>query len=192
MRIARTLLRLQRRALQRVYGFDDWHVGHANESYVSDVVRYLNARPESARQSVVDIGCGTGDIVRRLRFRHRLGLDRDAGVLAAARVLAFPQSSTDLRFERFEFPTGTLAGAHDAIIMVNWTHLVEPGQLRLVLQCYAAEHLRPDGVVVIDTVNDPAYTHAHDVHALALKGMAIELLGQYSRGRRVWVLHAMA
>jgi SAM-dependent methyltransferase len=192
MRVARTLLRWQRTVLQRLYGFDTWHVGHANETYVADIVRHLNHRPAEARGRVVEIGCGTGDILRRLRYEHRLGLDRDAGVLAAARLLALAQFSARPRFEHFEFPIDTLAGVYDAIIMVNWTHLVPPEQLRPVLQQYAAKHLRPEGVIVLDTVKDPAYTYAHDVHAFGLPRIKIDRLGEYPRGRQVWVLHAMA
>ena len=36
---------LERSLLQRVYGFDRWHVGHAGEAYAADIVRYLNAWP---------------------------------------------------------------------------------------------------------------------------------------------------
>ena len=69
MRVGRTLQRLERNLLQRLYGFDRWHVGHGGERYAADIVSRLNGRPEADRESVVEIGCGLGDILRRLRFR---------------------------------------------------------------------------------------------------------------------------
>jgi SAM-dependent methyltransferase len=188
MRISRALLRLQRRTLQRLYGFDDWHVGHANETYVADVVRYLNARAPSARASAVEIGCGTGDIIRRLRFGVRLGLDADPNVLAAARLLAALGMGTRPRFEVFEFPTNELTGVHDAIVMVNWIHLHDSGTLGRAIASYFKDHLRPGGVLVLDTVADPAYTYNHDVKGLAPAGATAHHVGRYPRNRDVWAL----
>jgi SAM-dependent methyltransferase len=188
MRVGRVLRRFERGLLQRVYGFDRWHVGHASEPYVADIVRCLNSRPATGRQAVVEIGCGLGDILRRLRFRTRLGLDSDPRVLAAARLLSLFQGDAKPHFEVFEFPEARLAGVYDAIIMVNWIHQIDPEQLRQAVHSYFAQHLRPGGSVVLDTVDDPAYRYNHDVHALAPPGAVIDHLGQYARGRHVWVV----
>ncbi|HTK28841.1 MAG TPA: methyltransferase [Vicinamibacterales bacterium] len=186
--IARRLTRWERALLQRVYGFDRWHVGHAGEAYAQDIVRALNAWPEAGRESAVEIGCGLGDILRRLAFRDRLGLDRDAGAIAAARLLARFGRGAPPRFERFEFPRSELTGVYNAIIMVNWIHQVDPETLRAAVHRLAAGHLRPGGAIVLDTVADPAYEHNHDIRALAPAGAAIAALGSYPRGRHVWVV----
>ena len=188
MRIGRSIQRWERRLLQRVYGFDGWHVGHGGEPYAGDIVRYLNGWPETDRQAVAEIGCGLGDILRHLRFQTRLGLDCDPHVLAAARLLARLQGRTRPRFEVFEFPQARLTGVYNAIIMVNWIHQVDPEPLREAVHSCVAQHLRPGGRVVLDTVDDPAYTYNHDVHVLAPPGAAIDHLGQYARGRHVWVV----
>ncbi len=177
-----------RTALQRVYGFDRWHVGHAGEAYARDVVRTLNAWPAAERESVVEIGCGLGDILRRLRFRDRVGLDRDRGALAAARFLARFGRRPPPRFETFRFPESALGGVYNAIIMVNWIHQIDPPTLGAAVRSYASAHLRPRGAIVLDTVEDPAYAHNHDVRALAWPGASIEEIGRYARGRRVWVI----
>lgn len=186
MTIARRVRRLARAVLQRVYGFDRWHVGHAGEQYAADIVRYLNAWPAARRDRVVEIGCGLGDILLNLHFRERLGLDRDPGAIAAARFLARLKGGG--RFEPFEFPRSNLTGVFDAIVVVNWIHEVDPEELRRALQNLVAHHLRPGGAVVLDTVDDPAYRYNHDVHFLAPPGTAIEPLGHYARGRHVWVV----
>ena len=188
MRISRTLLRLQRHVLQRLYGFDGWHVGHADETYVADVVHYLNRRPQFARQSVVEVGCGTGDILRRLQFGVRLGLDEDSNVLAAARLLSTFSQGARPRFEVFTFPQDQLAGVYDAIVMVNWIHLHDPGVLGRAIASYFRDHLRTGGALLLDTVADPAYTYNHDVKALAPAGAAVHHVGRYPRNRDVWAL----
>jgi SAM-dependent methyltransferase len=187
-RLVREVTRIERRLLQRVYGFDAWHVGHAGEPYGRDIVRALNARPSASRGSAVEIGCGLGDILRRLTFARRLGLDRDRAALEAARFLATLQWSRDLRFAPFEFPSDHLDGRWDAIVMVNWIHAVEPARLTDAVAGYFERHLEPGGWLVLDTVPDPAYTYNHDVHALAPPASAINRLGTYSRGREVWAL----
>jgi SAM-dependent methyltransferase len=188
VRIGRTVRRVERSLLQRVYGFDRWHVGHAGEPYVADIVDHLNTWPDADREGVVEIGCGLGDILRRLRFRTRVGLDRDAGVISAARFLARFQAGERPRFNVFEFPREQLTGVYNAIIMVNWIHQVDPDILSRAARAYAAQHLRPGGALVLDTVDDAAYEHNHDIRSLAPPGAAIEQLGEYPRGRRVWVV----
>jgi len=77
---------------------------------------------------------------------------------------------------------------YNAMIMVNWIHQVDPDVLRRAAHAYAAQHLRPGGALVLDTVDDSAYEHSHDIRSLGPPGAAIEQLGEYPRGRRVWVV----
>jgi hypothetical protein len=184
----RLATRANRQLLRLVYGFDAWHVGHAGEPYGADIVRRLNAWPEADRQAVVEIGCGCGDIVRRLRFRGRLGLDRDARVLSAAKLLARGQLGSAPRFDVFDCPDTPLAGEFNAIVMVNWIHELGPDRLRAAIHDYFAHHLKDGGGLVLDTVQDPAYTYNHDVQALAPAGAVIDHLGRYARRRDVWML----
>jgi hypothetical protein len=188
MRPGRTIRRLGRDALQRAYGFDRWHVGHGGEQYAADIVRALNAWPETDRQAAVEIGCGLGDIIRRLRFKERLGLDRDPRVLRAARLLCTVRGAGRTRFEVFEFPGTPLTGVYNAIVMVNWIHAIDPERLRQSLCLYYAQHLCPGGAIVLDTVEDPAYGYNHDVRRLVPAGASIDRLGEYPRGRYVWAV----
>ena len=81
-----------------------------------------------------------------------------------------------------------MTGVYNAIIMVNWIHQVDPDTLRRAVRSYVADHLHPRGGVVLDTVEDPAYEYRHDIHSLAPPGAAIEHVGEYARGRHVWVV----
>jgi SAM-dependent methyltransferase len=180
--------RLKRSLLQRVYGFDRWHVGHADEAYVGDIVRYLNAWPESRRGDVLEIGCGLGDILKRLRFTNRVGLDHDAQVVAAAALLARFRRGRAPRFAASEFPGDPINGRYDAIVMVNWIHQIDTERLREAIHACMSRNLRSGGAVVLDTVQDPAYMYNHDVRVLAPPGSTIDHLGGYARGRHVWVV----
>src|SRR5262249_13850851 len=156
--------------------------------YGADIVRYLNARPQVERHAVVEIGCGLGDILRRLKFGDRLGLDRDAQALAAARFLSRFHPGAPPRFAAFEFPADHLAVTYDAVIPVNWIHEIAPESLRQAVDAIYARHLREGGRIVLDTVEDPAYMYNHDIHVLAPPGAAIDHLGAYPRGRHIWAV----
>lgn len=186
----RRAVRLTRRAdryvLYRLLRFDPWHLGHGGDPYARAIVRFLNGRPPHLRDRVVEIGCGLGEILRRLRFRARLGLDRDPRVLRAARILVRLRGHRRIAFAAFEFPHSPLAGRYDAIVLVNWIHQVPPEPLAAALRTYFAAHLNPGGVIIVDTVRDPAYTYNHDVTELAPPGAMVEHVGRFERGRDVW------
>jgi SAM-dependent methyltransferase len=186
-RAAQSVRHLDRYMLRWVFGFDLWHVNRIGDRpYALRVISYLNGLPSDRRGRVVEIGCGLGDILRRLRFRERLGLDADPAVLRAARVLA-GVSRDRPRFASFSFPN-RLDRRYDAIVMVNWPHLVEEDQLRPHLAAYVGDNLSPDGVLILDTVQDPAYTHRHHIGRLAPDGSRVTRLGEFERQRELWAI----
>jgi SAM-dependent methyltransferase len=188
-RVGQFVRHLDRHLLRGIVGFDIWHVNRLGDRpYALQVLAYLNGLPEARRGRVVEIGCGLGDILRRLHFRERLGLDADSAVLRAARVLA-GVSRHRPRFARFTFP-GPLNGRYDAIVMVNWPHLVSEEGLRSHLAAYVHDHLSPAGVLVIDTVQDPAYTYHHQIDRLAPAGSSVAKLGDFDRQRELWAIRA--
>jgi SAM-dependent methyltransferase len=187
-RHAQFVRHLDRHLLRRLFGFDVWHVNRLGDRpYALSVVAYLNGLPDTQRGRVVEIGCGLGDILRRLRFRERLGLDADRAVVRAARLLACLSLHGRARFAEFTFPH-PLDGRHDAIIMVNWPHLVDEEQLRPQLAAYVREHLTPAGVLIIDTVQDRAYTFNHRIERLAPGGSSVVKLGDFARQRELWAI----
>lgn len=187
-RAAQFVRHLDRYLLRRVFGFDRWHVNRlADRPYALRVIGYLNAWPEDRRGRVVEIGCGLGDIVRRLRFRERLGFDADPAVLRAARVLTTLTRQRHLRLDEGTFPLA-LDGRYDAIVMVNWPHLFDEDQLRPQLARYVHDHLNPVGLLIIDTVQDPAYTYNHRIERLAPAGSPISRLGSFERQRELWAV----
>ena len=185
-RAAQFVRHLDRYLLQWMFGFDRWHVNRLGDRpYALRVISYLNAWPDDRRGRVVEIGCGLGDILRRLRFHERLGFDSDPAVLRAARMLATLTRQRYLRLAEGTFPLA-LDGRYDAIVMVNWPHLVDEARLQPQLAAYVRQHLKPNGVLIVDTVQDPAYLYRHRIERLAPAGSPIMKLGSFERQRELW------
>ncbi|MEO5834688.1 MAG: class I SAM-dependent methyltransferase [Nakamurella sp.] len=129
--------------------------------------------------AVLDGGCGTGRVTDALRRRghHVVGVDRDEGLLAAAREW-YPESRY-LVSDLLALDIGTLAavGAPTAFDLValpgNVLVYVAPGTERAVLGVLAGL-LRPGGRVVAGFATDRSYGVAGlDADAAAL-GLAVE------------------
>lgn len=115
--------------LQRRYGFDDWHVNSPFhwKPYKQIVVDTASGLEPS---TVVEIGCGLGDIVSRVKADQRLGLDRDHKVIRACRILHSNRFEVcgDLR-QAAAVITSQAISYVDVLIMVNWPHNVPPEEL---------------------------------------------------------------
>lgn len=176
--------------LRKIYGFDNWHTSVFSErAYARRLVAHLNAKPSAERGSIVEIGCGLGDILRRTRYRTRLGLDRDPDVLRAAALLGRLGRQRGITFATFDFPVSTLSGTFDAIVMVNWIHEIDPSTLIPQLQMYFATNLSEHGEIIVDTVADPDYPHNHSIDALT-EGLpcVVKRIGAFERGRTLYAI----
>jgi SAM-dependent methyltransferase len=101
--------------------FNARHPWNHNEYFRTWVLRNLPAR----RGSAVDIGCGTGLLAGKLatHFTHVTGVDRDAGMAAAAsaRLGHIPQV-TIRRCSLAEFASAADSGGADLLTMVAVLH----------------------------------------------------------------------
>lgn len=186
----RKIRTLGRIVLAKAYGFDLWHRSLLSERpYAQRLIAHLNERDKASRRSMVEIGCGLGDVVRHARFEHRLGLDSDPNVLRAAALLARLDRKQQIEFREFVFPESHLDGQWDAIVLVNWIHMIPGSILRERLGDYLATNVRPGGEIVIDTVRDPSYTFNHSVEELT-GGLrcSVTKLGEFERGREVYAI----
>lgn len=189
-KIRNRILRMGRTVLCRAFRFDPWHISPLTERpYARDIITYLNRRRDHETQCLVEIGCGLGDMIRRVRFGTRWGLDADARVLKAARFLSRFGRNRSIRWHKFIFPQTPLSGRYDVIILVNWIHNVPPEVLKAQLAVYFDRHLKAGGEVLIDTVQDKAYKYNHSVHELTA-GLDCEILriGEYERQREIFAV----
>jgi len=123
---------------------DEWNREHPwdhNAHHHGWIERHLPSRIGAA----LDVGCGTGDLVRRLsrRAEHVTGLDADLTSIDTARRLSREQGNVDFRCE--DLLSVDLPGGYDVITALAVLHHVpfEAGLTRL------RDLLAPDGTLVV-------------------------------------------
>ena len=113
------------RLLRHVFRFDEWHVHnlYENRPYKKKIVETVNKLHPKV---VVEIGCGLGEILSKVRAEARIGIDADRNALRAARLLNWREHIT--------FIDGSINAASDipqseidCLIMINWLHKI-PGR----------------------------------------------------------------
>lgn len=123
-------------ALSLVFRFDRWHyrVVRENCAYF-DRVRELHSR--IAPGTTVEVGCGLGEILSGLRSTTRVGVDRDAGVIRAARAIR-PRSMTfvtDTEFAALDIAPAPAAPV--CLIFLNWFHVCAAEDVQRIACEYA-------------------------------------------------------
>lgn len=135
--------------------------------------------PADRPLALLDVGCGTGGIARRLYERgfSVLGIDVNPGAVSAARRLAEPAdaSGRGLRFEEADFaadrPPRIDGGPFDVAVCQLVLSIIGDARQRANLLRNVAQNLRPGGWLflsasgVSDSIN-PGYArlYAEDVH----------------------------
>jgi SAM-dependent methyltransferase len=159
--------RFWRYLLHLCFGFDKWHiVSLYDRKYATDIIRFLNSKDERNRNSVAEIGCGLGDVLRKVRYKKKTGYDMDANVLRAATFLSRATFKSGINYKLFRFPESQLTGKVDTLILVNWIHHVSPLILKKNIEEYFHNHLSTEGEIVVDTVQDKDYEINHSIDFL--------------------------
>lgn len=139
VQLARVLATLQCRAarlwlhcLRFVFGFHSWHANapYACRPYKRKVVELVDSlRPVT----VVEVGCGLGDILSHVSAAKRFGIDPDPNVIRAARFL-HPRGARWIHGDAFSIEEAVPGNEEiDCIVMVNWIHSLSPEQLAALL-----------------------------------------------------------
>ncbi|MDB9811999.1 class I SAM-dependent methyltransferase [bacterium] len=173
--------------LRRFFGFDRWHlVTYLERQYVFDIVQHLNDR--DIRDSALEIGCGLGDIIKRLDYDVRVGLDREREVLSALRFTNKIQNfgSKSINLSVFDFEKDTVLGKYDVIIMCNWIHNIEPEFLKIKVEELLRDNLIAGGELILDIVENKSYRYNHSQeHLYPNISVEIKVIGNYEHGRKV-------
>ncbi len=108
--------------LQKIYKFDKWHVrgNYYCRSYKSNIIDFLN---KYEFENVVEVGCGLGDILSRVKSKYKLGIDSDINVIKAA---SFLHSGVDFKIDSFENLCIDNLVSCDLLILINWIHNLDP------------------------------------------------------------------
>ena len=141
-----------RRALARCEQWNSSHPWDHNAHHHGWIERHLPRRIGTA----LDVGCGTGDLVRRLSSRadHVTGLDADPACIDTARRLLTRHPDVDLRCG--DLMTADLPGGYDVVTALAVLHHVpfEPALERLTALLAPGGTLLVLGVYREETVTD--------------------------------------
>ena len=111
------LLRYKR--LQKDYGFDPWHTSpYELRKYAQDVAKYINDNLHR-ESTVVDIGCGLGEVLRNVKAKKRVGLDLDEAAIKCARML---DRSKTIEYEVGTFENFEKGQIVDFLITLSFMH----------------------------------------------------------------------
>jgi SAM-dependent methyltransferase len=159
--------------LQERFAFDPWHVKSPfpRRPYKARVVTLVNS---FAPQTVVEIGCGLGEILSRIEAQHRFGFDLEAAVIAAADHQHGARATFragDLR--RPEEIAGIVNRPIDVLVAVNWPHIYPFEEFESAVAELGA--LVPVSILVMDTIHPErsGYEHYHSVRDIEAMGAII-------------------
>ncbi|MBU5477606.1 class I SAM-dependent methyltransferase [Eubacterium sp. MSJ-13] len=143
--------------LYKIYKFDEWHlIPLEDRKYVSDVVNTINKKDDI--RTVLEIGCGLGDIVRNVYGKKCVGYDVSESVISAARLLS----------HRTKFFVGTFDKIFhkkiDCLITVNFIHGIPTEELREIYKEFFINNRVK--YLVLDTVVSKKYSFNHKLEEL--------------------------
>ncbi|MCX5682209.1 MAG: hypothetical protein NT049_00785 [Planctomycetota bacterium] len=117
------------RALRRRYGFDPWHTNPIEwRPYALRTCAYVNELvAREGLKSVVEVGCGLGEILGRIRAPETAGFDLSEAVIDWARKM---HEGVEFRVGTFDDIRGREIGV---LVAVNFPHMIPPEDLRALL-----------------------------------------------------------
>lgn len=156
-----------------VFRFDRWHATapiccRPYKLQVVDLVTSL------ASASVLEVGCGLGEIISRIRADRRFGADIDQRVLRAASALTHSVQFAQAALDDVPALRALTGGQVDVLVMVNWPHTLPFDALsQSVMALRDALQLR---FVMVDTIVDGAlgYQYRHTAAQLSEWGELVE------------------
>jgi SAM-dependent methyltransferase len=115
----------------------------------ADAIAALVRRTHDGARTVLDVGCGTGEHAKHLRFRHGFevdGLDLDPGLLAFAR-----RKVPDAHFVVADMAAFDLGRRYDVIACMfsSIGYLKTANRVTAALACFH-RHLNTGGVVIVE------------------------------------------
>ena len=157
------------------YKFNSWHGSSPLEStpYKLQVIDLVNSYNPS---TVVEIGCGLGEILSKINSDCRIGIDYDLAVIEAATFLN--KKNIEFIHHNFEFIENINLNINksDFLLMINWTHEIKweviEKNLKKFHSCFKVKYLLID---IIKEGND-GYPFIHTRENLSKLGKIIKVL----------------
>lgn len=171
---------MYREYLQKIIGFNKWHLNSLNERfYALPTINRINGLIQNGEiysGTIIELGCGLGDIISSIHWNDRIGYDIDKKVILAARII-HPQMP--FQVGTFDSITGKKISV---LIALNFMHEIK------YEDCYQYFHTlfryNEVSLIVVDTVQSPPYPYSHDYERLL--GEFGYVLEYKSRGYTAW------
>lgn len=128
----------------------------------------INAANTLQQETVVEVGCGLGDIIRRVDGSHRIGIDIDRNIIKAARFIC--------RKDSINFIVGSFKELNDlenvkidCLIMINFLHRLHLDTVKASLEKLLLSK-QVSYIVVDEIIPDmmPGFKYYHHNFDLAL------------------------
>jgi SAM-dependent methyltransferase len=186
-KIISKLLTLPLLVLRSYFKYNSWHDSlYSKRGYAKKIVSYLNTR--IVKNSVLEIGCGTGDILRRLNYIKKEGLDYEQEVLNALNFLIYIKNiGGKVYTKKFDFLSDVVIGKFDVIILCNWIHEIEPSLLESKIRTLFENNLNTNGEIIIDILENTDYKYNHSITYLTQNFNCSQIiLGEFEWGRKIY------
>ena len=146
-------LRLYFFLLCLIFKFNKWHFRSTYycSPYKKSVVDIIN-KNISKSDIVVEVGCGIGEIIRRINCRTRIGIDRCVNVINAAK---FYNRKENINFISGSF--NSINSTFDHILLLNFTHEIPENKLIRILKAMISKH-NPK-TIFIDSYHNHYFKH---------------------------------
>lgn len=171
--------------LMLIFGFERWHlVKFRDREYAMFLVKALNMLEN--KSSVLEVGCGLGDILLRLKFSNKTGIDISKNVIQAAKFLSLFKNFNKSKFRYVcqDIRSRKIDGKYNVIILVNWIHNIDSKELKDIFKNLYHQNLMTGGTLVFDIVTSNDYKYQHNLQYL-IEGlnMNYNIHGPFEYGR---------
>ena len=173
-------------SLQKIFKFESWHLSSIDSRpYCLDLVDYINS-VLSFNSTVVEVGCGLGENLIKIKSKNKIGFDISRNVIKAAKFKYF--------FHNVQFEIGSLENIKDLnidfLIAVNFLHDYYPkdieSQFEIFLSRNRVDHILLD---IIDREKSNNYKFYHDFEFLKKNFfLSKKISNNYNFGRSIIIL----
>lgn len=141
-----------------LYRLDDWSLrGLDDKPYAQDTISRINfmiSEQKVGYGKIVEIGCGTGDIISHINWKNKVGCDVDEKVIRYAKI----------HHPKTHFIVGSFEQIYreniSILITINFMHILDG---EAVWQKYN-NIVKNNNIkrIVVDSVQAPPYRYSHD------------------------------
>ncbi len=176
--------------LRLFFKFNLWHISsYRHRKYAISIVKHANAK--EIRNKALEIGCGLGDIIRRLDYNTKVGLDNDVQVLKAARFVSkvFDKNKTDFNFYDL-VNSDTLNEIYDVVLVPNFAHAISSEILKKKIEHIFLNNLSDSGEIILDVIEDKNLQNYRNFHSIDYLSESIECeiykIGEFKHSRTIY------